>query len=358
MERDAREMVRAHKAGEGVDPDSARIYVEAMEPSALRSELIRTHRKWNSEGRVVEVEKGVLESWLDQATQLQNVGDHIRALEVCQDRLLDYPEDYWALSKQAWSYLEMSRYGESEPLFRRAAELAERAGDHHQASREYNNLGLTLWRQKKTVRAEAEFRLAIREAKRAGDHALAAIARSNLGVSLWKPGTEEEAVKEFRLAIGEAECAGDDAAAVQSHFNLGASLGLQGKWEQAEEEFRRAIELNPAFMKAALGLFDVLVHRLRERGWESVTAGVVELLDHTKGAEAIQLSGFLPAVVQTRHTKELLDLLEVADVGGEWMLVREALKGVDDPASVERLVPEVRERVRALVAEITGKAAR
>jgi tetratricopeptide (TPR) repeat protein len=111
-------------------------------------------------------------------------------------------------------------------------------------SRQHNNFGVFLKRQRRWTEAVMQFREAIRLDRDS------ALPHQNLGEIFYSQGRLDEAIGEWREVIR----IGTDLA--KAHFHLGAALAKKGQLDEAAAEYRQAVGIKNDFAEAhyCLGL--------------------------------------------------------------------------------------------------------
>jgi len=157
--------------------------------------------------------------------------------------------DAASLSKQADEFNSAGRYGEAEPLYRRALAIRERAlgPDHPDTAKSLNDVANVLEETGRYGEAESLYRraLAIREQALGPDHLDTAQSLDDLATLLYQAGRYGEAEPIFRrvLAIREKALGPDHPDTATSLGNLGGLLDTTGRYGEAEPLYRRALAI-------------------------------------------------------------------------------------------------------------------
>ncbi len=156
------------------------------------------------------------------------------------------------LDRQASLLKVIARYGEAEPLFRRALAIdqASYGPDHPNVGRDLNNLASLLYATNRLAEAEPLMRraLAIDAATYGTDHANVAIRLNNLAQLLQDTNRLEEAEPLSRraLAIDEASYGTDHPNVARDLNNLASLLQATDRLAEAEPLMRRALAIDEA----------------------------------------------------------------------------------------------------------------
>ncbi len=156
------------------------------------------------------------------------------------------------LDQQAILFLDIARYGEAEPLFRRALAIDEASygPDHPTVATDLNNLAQLLKATNRLAEAEPLMRraLAIDEASCGPDHPDVATPLNNLAQLLQATNRLAEAEPMYRraLAIDEASYGPDHPDVARDLNNLALLLRATNRLAEAEPLMRRALAIDEA----------------------------------------------------------------------------------------------------------------
>jgi tetratricopeptide (TPR) repeat protein len=191
-----------------------------------------------------------------------------------------------SLRKQASQYKDQERYGEAEPLYKRALAIREKAlgPDHPDTATSLDDLAFLYQWQRKYAEAEQLYKraLAIRERALGPDHPDTATSLNNLAfLYQWQEKyAEAEPLYKRALAIGE-KAPGPDAAfgTIIVLNNLAELYRRQKKYAEAEPFYKRAIAVyekgldykHPIVLMVLTGYADLL--REMGRGDEAARLG-------------------------------------------------------------------------------------
>ncbi|WP_285713646.1 tetratricopeptide repeat protein [Erythrobacter oryzae] len=177
-------------------------------------------------------------------------------------RLFERTRDLGPYAAQTASYNEyaaileaLARFGEAEPLYRRALAIEEASlgPDHPNVATRLNNLAELLRTTNRLGEAEPLYRraLAIHEASRGPDHPNLAIRLNNLAGLLQETNrlAEAEPLVRRALAIDEASYGPDHPEVARDLNNLASLLQATNRLGEAEPLYRRAL----AIAEASLG---------------------------------------------------------------------------------------------------------
>jgi tetratricopeptide (TPR) repeat protein len=179
-----------------------------------------------------------------------------RALAIGEASLgQGHPSVATCLSNLASLLHVTSRVNEAEPLYRRALAIDEESygPDHAAVARDLNNLALLLRDSNRRGEAEPLYRrgLAIAEASYGPDHPEVAVRLNNLAILLRDANRLEDAEPLMRraLAIDEASFGPDHPNVARGLNSLAGLLGAANRLGEAEPLFRRAL----AILEASYG---------------------------------------------------------------------------------------------------------
>jgi CHAT domain-containing protein/tetratricopeptide (TPR) repeat protein len=174
-----------------------------------------------------------------------------RALSI-RERVLgpEHPDVATSLNDLAELLHQMDRYDDAEPLYRRALSVRERAlgPEHPDVATSLNALAVFLKDTGRYGEAEplARRALAIRERALGPEHPNVAISLNDLAVILTNTGRYGEAESLYRraLAIDEHALGPDHHAVAGILGNLARLLKVTGRYGEAEPLYRRALAID------------------------------------------------------------------------------------------------------------------
>jgi tetratricopeptide (TPR) repeat protein len=160
-----------------------------------------------------------------------------------------HPNHGLALNELANVYYSQGKYGEAEPLYKRALTIYENAGGVNQlnVATTLNNLGLVAQSERKYDEAEGFYKrsLAIREKALGESHPDVATTLHNLGLLARIENKRDEAERFYKraLAIREEALGESHPDVAQTLHNLAAVYQSQRKYGEAEGLYKRAVTI-------------------------------------------------------------------------------------------------------------------
>ena len=161
----------------------------------------------------------------------------------------DHPDTVTSYNNLASNLNAQGRYGEAEPLYRKALEICERelGEDHPSTATSYNNVAYNLNAQGQYEKAEPLHRKALEIHKRelGEDHPNTATSYNNVASNLNAQGRYEKAKPLFlkALEIRKRELGEDHPDTATSYNNVASNLNTQGRYGEAEPLFLKALEI-------------------------------------------------------------------------------------------------------------------
>lgn len=152
-------------------------------------------------------------------------------------------ELFTALHSMTWYFDWRCRWEPLAEMAGQARDAAVRDGLPHQEVAVLNGLGLALYGMERHDEAAGTFRRAVDVARRAGDTLGEAIAWDRLGLALSGLGRSAEAEQAHRRAVEIFRALDDDWNAASALTHLGGSLRMQGNPAEAVECHRTALAL-------------------------------------------------------------------------------------------------------------------
>jgi tetratricopeptide (TPR) repeat protein len=221
---------------EGRYADAARVLTEARAWAEKEAERAMEAQILSSLGELARLEARYVE-----AATLDT-----RAAEMARASGMDEKEEAAALHNLALVYQDTGRYGEAEPLLRRAIEAWEQAKDPRAAAA-YNSMADLRLRQKRYTEAETCFRRAL-------DAAAARFGAAHPDVAAILVNRSELFERERRYAEAEADLrrafeilsatVGPRHPRTIACLNgLGLAAYYQGRYREAEERLTKSLEL-------------------------------------------------------------------------------------------------------------------
>ncbi len=202
--------------------------------------------------------------WLFAVNPTMNAGDvrcwpkllpllpHVLALFERTHELGPFASQTLLFDEYATLLQGVARYGEAEPIFRRALAINQDSYglDHPKVSVGLNNLAMLLKATNRLAEAESMYRraLAIDEVSHGPDHPLVAIELNNLASLLKTTNRLAEAEPMFRraLAINEAGHGPNHPKVAAGLNNLAELLRATNRLAEAEPIYRRALIIDEA----------------------------------------------------------------------------------------------------------------
>lgn len=163
---------------------------------------------------------------------LESRGDYAGAVEKYNQTLQADPNHAAAANHLGICYIKLQKYDLAEKALQQAVRLSPNQAHIH------NNLGFVYLLQNHLLSAEAELRNALAiDANNQRAHV-------NLAVALARQGKLDEALTHFQRAGTESE----------AQYNLAMILHSQGRFDLAQKHYGLALQSNPKFEPATVGL--------------------------------------------------------------------------------------------------------
>jgi eukaryotic-like serine/threonine-protein kinase len=145
-------------------------------------------------------------------------------------------------------YTLLGQYEQAEPLFRRAAETAQRvhAGPHRDVAGPLSRLGDVVYQRGRYAEADSVLTASLQMAKAADDAQVEANSYNDLALSLYRRGdfASAESLHRKALAIRQATFGPESRWIAASLNNIGLALEGQHRFPEAELHFREALAIN------------------------------------------------------------------------------------------------------------------
>jgi tetratricopeptide (TPR) repeat protein len=168
-------------------------------------------------------------------------GENACVIELAEQYLQDYPDSELALFFYGRSLLEFHRYTEAENVFRKEIEVTKPESRQYP----YKNMGALCEKRGDYRKAEEWYRKANRLDPEEAGYLIF------IGVMHFRAGKFAQAEQSFRGALLCKEGCFDEA-----YYNLGIVMAARGRYEDAIECYKKAIEIDPKYKIAKLGLKD------------------------------------------------------------------------------------------------------
>jgi tetratricopeptide (TPR) repeat protein len=173
---------------------------------------------------------------------------HSQSLSIRErDLPADHPAVAESLNDTAFVYLDLYRYEDAEPLFRRAVEICNGTlpQDDPQRALHLNNLGHLYVRMGRCARAMPLLKKAeeITQGASADYLYMRAVVLNSLAELHLKMGNLTEAESECRRSLSIRQKIGNPEKLARSFVTLGEIQGKQGNHKTAEDSFIRALRL-------------------------------------------------------------------------------------------------------------------
>ena len=152
-----------------------------------------------------------------------------------------------ALSRIASGAAAARNYGRAQELFERALELARRTQSRKEEGEALQNLGNTLYFQRKFPEALAAYEERLRLERDRGDDAAMAAALVGAGTMRYSLAEYTEALKQYRLALAIQERLDDSASSASTLISTGNVRYLQGDYSGAIRDYSLSRDLYRSF---------------------------------------------------------------------------------------------------------------
>ena len=215
-----------------IDPTFVLLARESRSPTFLLQQAAAadagTNAAWREflTRRALDLDPGNTDALQELATLLRVLRRFDEALAILRRLEQHVPDDARIVVDIGRCLSGLRRYGEAEPVLRRALASLDDANTRYE-------LGLVLDRTGHPAEALSEYRNALARNPTHRD------ALNNLGVAYARAGRLPEAAAQFERLVAA------DPANPDAHTNLGAILLSTGHADRAEQEFRAALEIDP-----------------------------------------------------------------------------------------------------------------